>query len=112
MKDGGKHTHPHTSSTPITQRDPSHLKVTRELPKALNELPTQTADTRPPTKGQQSGHTDELKNECLMQIAKAIMNSNSTSETEAGLPGGNFKSGFSLYSTDTEEQVTKLEQWF
>ncbi len=32
--------------------------------------------------------------------------SNSTSDTEAGLPGGNFRSKFSLYSTDTEEKVS------
>ena len=34
------------------------------------------------------------------------MSCNSTSDTEAGLPGGNFESKFSLYSTDTEEQVS------
>ncbi|XP_064404624.1 uncharacterized protein LOC135349901 isoform X2 [Halichondria panicea] len=38
------------------------------------------------------------------------MSCNSTSDTETGLPGGNFESKFSLYSTDTEEQVASVNR--
>ncbi len=44
--EGQKHTHPHASSTPLPQRDPTHLRPPPE-PRALNDpvnqLPTDRA---------------------------------------------------------------------